>query len=409
MDEAAPENRRRPHGDPTPERDEIIRERGIDPIGGMTPAKRNTALIFAGTAMVLGILWVNSGPSAKNADNLMAKPEATAKRTDLAARETVAYEAVAAKPKPLGGANADPNAPLLNPPAGAQVVGPDGQIVPAMQPGAAPAAATQNGRQNLADQARRSTLIAYGGREPMPAPAGGSGAPSDPSQAGTASDGQPDTGGRAAPNALDALRQSSAVGEARASMLPNRNYLVTAGTLIPCILQTAMNSAQPGYTSCLIPRDVYSENGRVVLMEKGTKVLGEYHGGIQQGQNRLFVLWTRAVTPQGVRIDLASPGSDALGRAGIAGSVDTFFWARFGSALLLSLVDDAAYIAGQSVSGGNNNFNNTTRTPSEGAGIALQNSINIRPVLKKNQGEEVGIFVAKDFNFADVYNLELRR
>lgn len=406
MDESAPEDRRRPHGDPTPERDEIIRERGIDPIGGMTPAKRNTALIFAGTAMVLGILWVNSGPS-KNVSSLMAKPEAMARRPDLAARETVAYDAVAAKAKPLGLAAVDPNAPVINPPPGAQVVGPDGQIVPAIQPGAAPAAAPQNNHQNLADQARRSTLIAYGGRDAMRA--SGAGTSADPAQPETAGDGSAGQAARGTPNALDALRQSSAVGEARASMLPNRNYLVTAGTLIPCILQTAMNSAQPGYTSCLIPRDVYSENGRVVLMEKGTKVLGEYHGGIQQGQNRLFVLWTRAVTPQGVRIDLASPGSDALGRAGIAGSVDTFFWARFGSALLLSLVDDAAYIAGQSVSGGSNNFNNTTRTPSEGAGIALQNSINIRPVLKKNQGEEVGIFVAKDFNFADVYNLELRR
>ncbi len=406
MDESAPEDRRRPHGDPTPERDEIIRERGIDPIGGMTPAKRNTALIFAGTAMVLGILWVNSGPS-KNVSSLMAKPEAMARRPDLAARETVAYDAVAAKAKPLGLAAVDPNAPVINPPPGAQVVGPDGQIVPAIQPGAAPAATPQNNRQNLADQARRSTLIAYGGRDAMPA--SGAGTSADPDQPETAGDGSAGRAAHGTPNALDALRQSSAVGEARASMLPNRNYLVTAGTLIPCILQTAMNSAQPGYTSCLIPRDVYSENGRVVLMEKGTKVLGEYHGGIQQGQNRLFVLWTRAVTPQGVRIDLASPGSDALGRAGIAGSVDTFFWARFGSALLLSLVDDAAYIAGQSVSGGSNNFNNTTRTPSEGAGIALQNSINIRPVLKKNQGEEVGIFVAKDFNFADVYNLELRR
>lgn len=406
MDESAPEDRRRPHGDPTPERDEIIRERGIDPIGGMTPAKRNTALIFAGTAMVLGILWVNSGPS-KDVSSLMAKPEAMARRPDLAARETVAYDAVAAKARPLGLAAVDPNAPVINPPPGAQVVGPDGQIVPAIQPGATPAAAPQNNRQNLADQARRSTLIAYGGRDAMRA--SGAGTSADPAQPETAGDGSAGQAARATPNALDALRQSSAVGEARASMLPNRNYLVTAGTLIPCILQTAMNSAQPGYTSCLIPRDVYSENGRVVLMEKGTKVLGEYHGGIQQGQNRLFVLWTRAVTPQGVRIDLASPGSDALGRAGIAGSVDTFFWARFGSALLLSLVDDAAYIAGQSVTGGSNNFNNTTRTPSEGAGIALQNSINIRPVLKKNQGEEVGIFVAKDFNFADVYNLELRR
>ncbi len=407
MDEFVPEDRRRPQGDPTPERDEIVRERGIDPIGGMTPAKRNGALIFAGTAMVLGILWVNSGTGSKTAGNLMAKPEATARRTDLAARETVAYDAVAVRPKPLG-AVPDPNAPVINPPPGAPVIGPDGQIVPAMQPGAAPTATAPTKGQNLADQARRSTLIAYGGRAPIPGSAAANGAPGDPSEAG-GGDGQAASGARGTPNALDALRQSSAVGEARASMLPNRNYLVTAGTLIPCILQTAMNSAQPGYTSCLIPRDVYSENGRVVLMEKGTKVLGEYHGGIQQGQNRLFVLWTRAVTPQGVRIDLASPGSDALGRAGIAGSVDTFFWARFGSALLLSLVDDAAYIAGQSVSGGSNNFNNTTRTPSEGAGIALQNSINIRPVLKKNQGEEVGIFVAKDFNFADVYNLELRR
>ena len=407
MDESAPEDRRRPQGDPTPERDEIVRERGIDPIGGMTPAKRNGALIFAGTAMVLGILWVNSGTGSKTPGNLMAKPEATARRTDLAARETVAYDAVAVRPKPLG-AVADPNAPVINPPAGAPVVGTDGQIVPAVQPGAAPTATAPTKGQDLADQARRSTLIAYGGRAPIPGSAAANGAPADPSEAG-GGDGQAAPGARGTPNALDALRQSSAVGEARASMLPNRNYLVTAGTLIPCILQTAMNSAQPGYTSCLIPRDVYSENGRVVLMEKGTKVLGEYHGGIQQGQNRLFVLWTRAVTPQGVRIDLASPGSDALGRAGIAGSVDTFFWARFGSALLLSLVDDAAYIAGQSVSGGSNNFNNTTRTPSEGAGIALQNSINIRPVLKKNQGEEVGIFVAKDFNFADVYNLELRR
>lgn len=405
MDEIAAEAPRRPQGDPTPERDEIIRERGIDPIGGMTPAKRNTALIFAGTAMVLGILWVNSGPS-KTGSSLMGKPEAIAKRPDLAARETVAYDAVAAKPKALGTVGTDPNAPVLNPPP---TVGPDGQIVPAMQPGAAPTGAPQNARQNLADQARRSTLIAYGGRDALQGTGGGNGAGTDTANPDNAADGPNDTAARGTPNALDTLRQSSAVGEARASMLPNRNYLVTAGTLIPCILQTAMNSAQPGYTSCLIPRDVYSENGRVVLMEKGTKVLGEYHGGIQQGQNRLFVLWTRAVTPQGVRIDLASPGSDALGRAGIAESVDTFFWARFGSALLLSLVDDAAYIAGQSVSGGSNNFNNTTRTPSEGASIALQNSINIRPVLKKNQGEEVGIFVAKDFNFADVYNLELRR
>jgi len=394
-----------PGADPTPEKDEILHDRGIEPLGGMTSSRRNTALIVAGTAMVLGILWVNSGNGGQTARRDLTAPTGAAReRADIVARETVDYAAVAPRPRPLGSPGTDPHSPVLNPEPGAAA---EGQIVPAIQPGAAPGG-TGQAQPTLAEQARRSTLIAYGGRELGGDAPQGSGPPA----AGAAASEPtaiPGKGEGAAPNALDLLRQSSAVGEARASLLPNRNFLITAGTLIPCTLQTAINSAQPGYTSCLIPRDVYSENGRVVLMEKGTRVLGEYRGGIQQGQNRLFVLWTRAVTPQGVRIDLASPGSDALGRAGLAGAVDSFFWARFGGALLLSLVDDAAYIAGQSVSSGNGNFNNVTRAPSEGAAIALQNNISIRPVLKKNQGEEVGIFVAKDFNFADVYNLELRR
>jgi type IV secretion system protein VirB10 len=63
--------------------------------------------------------------------------------------------------------------------------------------------------------------------------------------------------------------------------------------------------------------DVFSENGRVVLLDKGTKVLGQYSGGITQGQARMFVLWTRALTPRGVAIDLGSPAADSLGRAGV--------------------------------------------------------------------------------------------
>ncbi len=78
------------------------------------------------------------------------------------------------------------------------------------------------------------------------------------------------------------------------------------GTSIPCVLETALSSDQPGFTSCVINRDVLSDNGRVVLMEKGTQVVGEYRGGLRRGQKRLFVLWNRAKTPTGVIITLAS-------------------------------------------------------------------------------------------------------
>ena len=96
-------------------------------------------------------------------------------------------------------------------------------------------------------------------------------------------------------------------------------------------------------------RNIYSDNGRVVLMEKGTKIVGEYQGGLDRGQYRLFVLWTRAVTPRGIAIDLASPATDALGRGGMDGRVNNFFWQRFGTALLFSLVEDAATVGAQAV------------------------------------------------------------
>src|SRR3546814_8338683 len=69
---------------------------------------------------------------------------------------------------------------------------------------------------------------------------------------------------------LDNLKQTSVIGTATARMIGDRNYLVTAGAILPCTLQTAMDSTVPGYATCIIPRDVYSDNGRVVLLEKGT-------------------------------------------------------------------------------------------------------------------------------------------
>src|SRR3546814_5094211 len=86
-------------------------------------------------------------------------------------------------------------------------------------------------------------------------------------------------------------------------------------------------------------------------MEKGTRVLGEYSGGFSQGEHRIFVLWNRAITPAGISVNLGSPAADQLGRAGMGGRIDTFFWERFGGALLLSIVGDAGDAVSNRVSG----------------------------------------------------------
>ncbi|WP_242187125.1 type IV secretion system protein VirB10 [Sphingomonas sp. CARO-RG-8B-R24-01] len=196
------------------------------------------------------------------------------------------------------------------------------------------------------------------------------------------------------------------IESARATVVANRSFLLSAGTLVPCTLQTAINSTQAGYVSCVIGHDVYSEDGRVVILDKGTKVLGQYSGGINQGQARLFVLWTRALTPRGVAIDLGSPAADDLGRAGMAGGVDTMFWQRFGGALMLSVLQDLGDIASSRFA---NRGSQTTQVPADTASTALRGTINIQPILKKNQGDQVAIFVAKDFDFSSVYDVRVRR
>jgi type IV secretion system protein VirB10 len=201
------------------------------------------------------------------------------------------------------------------------------------------------------------------------------------------------------PSELDRLRTSAGVGTARASRLADRSFLILAGTSIPCVLQTAMDSAAPGYVTCVVPTDVYSENGAVVLLEKGTKVLGEYRGGLKQGQSRLFVVWTRAVTPGGVAIHLASPAADALGRAGFDGDVDSQFWQRFGGAVLLSVIDNGLGALGRGAGSVN------IQAPSTAATTALQGSIGIAPTLRKPPGALVSIFAAEDFDFSGVYGV----
>jgi type IV secretion system protein VirB10 len=312
------------------------------------------------------------------------------------ALEPAQYDPATVIAPTLAGAATDPNAPIaLGEP-----------IVPAIGAGSAPTQipppAAQQARQQsqaeaLREAARRSSLIAYGGER-------------DSGSAGVRSSdygGAANAGRQLAPPAtnLDTLRQASAIGQAQARPLPDRNFLITAGSFIPCVLQSAMDSSQPGYVSCIVPRNIYSDNGRVVLMEKGTKILGEYQGGLNRGQYRLFVLWTRAVTPRGIAIDVASPATDALGRGGVDGRVNNFFWQRFGTALLFSLVEDAATVGAEAVG---NSASNTTRVPSDAASTILQQNGQIKPVLRKNQGEDVGITVAQDFDFSTVYGLSLK-
>ncbi|VXC74105.1 Type IV secretion system protein virB10 [Bosea sp. 125] len=346
-------------------------ERGITPVSGPVEgsgralARRGigAAALIAFSVLVIWSTWKSEKPVEQDG----AKP---------IIRQTTTFE------------------PAREPPAPAPV---QEAALPVLPPQLAPAAAPQTDK--LMESARRAPVLAFN------RPSRGSS--SDGAGQGAALPGSALLASSAEPrNELADKLKATTIEGVRAARLPNRNLLVTQGTAIPCVLETAMSSDVPGFVSCVVLRDVLSDSGHVVLMEKGTQIVGEYRGQVRKGSKRMFVLWTRAKTPTGVIVALASPATDALGRAGFDGKIDTHFWERFGAALLLSIVSDAAAIGRQQLDDADIEIRNTSGAANTAAGIAVERSIDIPPTLNKNQGERVNIFVARDLDFSSVYDLK---
>jgi type IV secretion system protein VirB10 len=207
------------------------------------------------------------------------------------------------------------------------------------------------------------------------------------------------------PGELSALLRPSVSASVRAQVLPTQRLLLAEGAFIDCTLETAIDSTLPGMTTCIMATDTFGVDGQVVLLERGTKLIGETRGQVQQGSARVFVLWTEARTPAGVIVPLASPGADELGRSGLAGTVNNHFWERFGAAMLVSVIDGAVQGAVQSTRGGNGTV---IVDPSATQGVlteVLKGTVNIPPTVMKQQGDRIQVLVARDLDFRSVYEL----
>ena len=168
---------------------------------------------------------------------------------------------------------------------------------------------------------------------------------------------------------------------------------VTTGTMIPAILETAINTDVPGYVRAVVSQDVRSHDGSRVLIPRSSRIVGQYQSGLQAGQRRAYVIWQQLLRPDGVSVSLQSPATSFDGTAGLQGEVDNHFFSRFGSAMLLSVIGGLANVASGGagvILGGGGNAANT----------ALQQDGQRPPTIRVRMGEPIRVYTARNLDFS---------
>jgi type IV secretion system protein VirB10 len=282
-----------------------------------------------------------------------------------------------------------PGVPMLAPPAGKPMAMPPAAMPAPAQPAAMPGMAHAPGAMTMPGMPPASApVLVYDGS-------------SAPMATVTAGPNTPRTADGAPAMLAGGMPGGSAIGDnnaVHATKLGEPANTVVQGTLIPAVLETAIDTDIPGYARAVVSQDVRSFDGSRVLIPRSSRLIGEYKAATQAGQRRAFLMWTRLVRPDGVSIALASPAADFSGQAGIGGQVNSHFFSRFGSSILLSILGGASslFTGGAStvvVSGGQS-----------AASVAAQHDGNRSPTIKVQQGQPIRVFTARDLIFSDGAN-----
>ena len=177
-----------------------------------------------------------------------------------------------------------------------------------------------------------------------------------------------------------------------------------SGSVIPAVLVTGINSQLPGEITAQVRQNVYNSlNPGEVVIPQGSKLIGVYDSGVQYGQSRVLVAWSRVIYPNGETVDLRGmSGVDGLGEAGFSQITDNHYMKIFGSAFLISLLGAGAQLAQpqQSSALSNPGMGQTatgaiSQEMDSVGGDMLQKNLNIAPTLKIRPGYLFNVLVSK--------------
>jgi type IV secretion system protein TrbI len=185
---------------------------------------------------------------------------------------------------------------------------------------------------------------------------------------------------------------------------PASRYVVQAGAVIAAALITGIRSDLPGQVTAQVTENVYdSPSGRFLLIPQGAKLVGAYDSQISFGQDRVLLVWTRLIMPNGRSIVLErQPGADTQGFTGLEDEVDQH-WGRLVMAAALSTVLGV----GAELGATNNDSavvtalrRGTTDSLNQTGQQVVRRNLNIQPTITIRPGFPVRVIVNRDLVLA---------
>lgn len=193
---------------------------------------------------------------------------------------------------------------------------------------------------------------------------------------------------------------------------------ILQGKIINAALETAIDTDIASDIRAVITRDVFAEEGKNILIPKGSRIIGTYSTNVSAGQTRVTINWNRIIRVDGMSLNITSIGADRLGRAGVQGEVDNKYAQRLANTFLSSVLSVGTSLAVEKMSGStgisstvSSLTGETTTTSGKASDYALvdatQNLMdeaknivdeiaNQRPVIRIPQGEKITIMVTQD-------------
>ena len=193
--------------------------------------------------------------------------------------------------------------------------------------------------------------------------------------------------------------------------------LLWIGTIIPAVLETAINTDLPGNVIARVTENIYdSHTGKSILIPQGTLLVAQYNSSVSYAQHRVQIVWDILIRPDGYQIQLE--GMNAVDPRGIAGLKAVYHenWFEYvkaaGIVSLFSLINSkmveqvAKYGSNEMAAGV---ITSNAEFIKDIGGNFITRALNIQPTLTVDSGEKINVMLNKNIYLPPYINFEVKQ